>query len=81
MKITISEQAIVDTVERHIRIASRNSEFGDFTSALRFSTHIAAADAILAMAEKEAGIKARRATSVNGLTKRLNSLIGGGSAR
>ena len=79
MTITISESGIIAAVEKHIRIATCNRKYGDFTSVLRYSTNMAAANAILSMAEKEAGLNVRTGVSVKGLTKRLDSLIGGGS--
>ena len=81
MSITISESAIVTAVERHIRSATRNENRCCFIEMLNYDKNIAAADSILALAEKESGLTVRKAQSINGLTKRLASLINGGSKR
>lgn len=75
MTITISETAVVAAVERHIRIAARNKEGLCFTEIFNYDTNIAAASAILTLAEKEAGIKVRKSQSITGLNKRLGYLI------
>ena len=79
MAITISQTAIVAAVERHIRIAKRNEGRECFTAMFSHDKHIAAADAVLALSEAAAGIKVRTGVSIDGLNKRLKSLVGGGS--
>lgn len=81
MDITISESGIIAAVERHIRSAERNESRDCFIEMLNYDKNIAAADAILALAEKEAGVDVRRGQSINGLNKRLNSLVGAGSKK
>lgn len=73
MAITITESDIIVAVKKHIQDAERNDKRG-----YSFKKNLAAADTILALAELAAGIKVRKAISINGLNKRLNSLIGGG---